>query len=119
MLEEYPDEVDALLKPWFEARTKEEIFGLCREKRVPFSPEYTAEDLAKHPHYQARESFVEIEHPQVGKLKYPATPYRFSKTPSIAEQPSPLLGQHNEEVLCKQLGYSKEELTKLRRAGVI
>ena len=119
MLEEYPDEVDALLKPWFEERTKEEIFSLCRGKRIPFCPEYTSEDLVGHPHYQARESFVEIDHPQAGKLKYPAPPYRLSKSPSAVEHHSPLLGQHNEEVFCKRLGYSREELTELRREGVI
>ena len=33
--------------------------------------------------------------------------------------PPPLLGEHNEEILCGRLGYSKEELKKLQEKGII
>ena len=29
MAEEYPDESEALIAPWFKERTKQEIFELC------------------------------------------------------------------------------------------
>jgi len=34
-------------------------------------------------------------------------------------RPTPLLGEHNEEVYCNRLGYPKEELARMRGAGII
>jgi crotonobetainyl-CoA:carnitine CoA-transferase CaiB-like acyl-CoA transferase len=62
---------------------------------------------------------VEIEHPAAGALMYPGLPYKFSKTAPCGHQGAPLLGQHNEDVYCDRLGYSKERLVKLKEAGVI
>jgi crotonobetainyl-CoA:carnitine CoA-transferase CaiB-like acyl-CoA transferase len=35
------------------------------------------------------------------------------------EHPAPLLGEHNEEILIKRLGYTPEELAQMRGAGII
>jgi hypothetical protein len=43
---------------------------------------------------------------------------RLTATPPVARR-APLLGEHNEEVLCGRLGCSREELAGLRAAGVI
>jgi hypothetical protein len=32
---------------------------------------------------------------------------------------APLLGEHNEEIYCGRLGYTKEDLVKFRQTGVI
>jgi CoA:oxalate CoA-transferase len=119
MHEEYPDETDALLRPWFKEHTQEEIFQMCQKNRIPFSPIYTVAELVNHPHLKERKFLVEIDHPKAGKLQYPEGPCKFSKTNWSLERAAPLLGQDNESILCGRLGYSKEELTDLRRSGVI
>ncbi|GAG29208.1 unnamed protein product, partial [marine sediment metagenome] len=63
--------------------------------------------------------FEEVEHPEAGKLKIPARPYHFSKTPCVLERAAPLLGEHNEMVYCERLGYDTDELKELEKAGVI
>ena len=68
---------------------------------------------------KARGFFVTIDHPVAGKLTYPSSPYRLSETPWTVERPAPTLGEHNEAVYSKLLGYSKEELVKLSEAGII
>ena len=67
----------------------------------------------------ARGFFVEVEHQEDGKLKYPGVPYRFSEVQREAPVAAPLLGQHNEEIYCGRLGYTKRDLVKLKEAGVI
>jgi len=115
----HKDVMDAYLIEWLMDHTKEEVFNLCFERRIPFIPVHTIEDVMKSPQFEARQYFVEIDHPEVGVLKYPGAPAKLSKTPWIIDHPAPLLGEHNVEVYCKRLGYSKEDLVKLTRIGVI
>lgn len=115
----YADEMDGLLAPWLMSHTKDEIYKLCLEKRVPFSPVRNMAEVVNDEHLEAREYFVEIDHPAAGTLKYPGAPGKFSETPWRLDSPAPLLGQHNEEIYCKRLGYSKEDLEEFRTGGVI
>lgn len=115
----YADEMDALLAPWLMSHTKEEIYSLCREKRIPFAPVKNIKEVVNDSHLEVREYFVDVEHPATGPLKYPGAPYKLSETPWKVDNPAPLLGEHNEEVYCQRLGYSREELSQLRRGGII
>jgi len=119
MAEEYPDESEALIAPWFKERTKEEIFELCMEAKVPCAPVRTIEEVVKDEHLNWRGYFQEVDHPVAGKVKHPGSPFRLSETPGELGGPAPLLGQHNEEVYCDRLGITKEELSRLGMAGII
>jgi crotonobetainyl-CoA:carnitine CoA-transferase CaiB-like acyl-CoA transferase len=119
MEDDYPEEVDALLAPWFLERTKKELFELFEKNAIPFAPLYDMADEANDAHLSERQFFVTVDRDETGMLKYPGAPYKFSKTPWKLNRPAPLLGEHNEEIYCGRLGYSKEDLVALRRAGVI
>ncbi|UCG82546.1 MAG: CoA transferase [Dehalococcoidia bacterium] len=116
---EYPEEVDALLTPWFLERTKQEHFKFFEEHAIPFAPLYNMEDEVNDPHLTEREFFTDIDHDAIGRLKYPGPPYRFSKTQWSLERPAPKLGENNEEIYCDRLGYSKKDFVELRKAKVI
>ena len=116
---DYPEEVDALLAPWFLERTKKEHFEFFEKNAIPFAPLYNIEDEVNDSHLSEREFFTTIDREETGPLKYPGAPYKFSKTPWALERPAPQLGEHNEEIYCGRLGYSREDLEALRRAGVI
>lgn len=115
----HADEMDGRLAPWLMAHTKAEIYRMCLEKKVPFAPVRNMEEVVNDDHLAFRQFFVEVEHPAAGKLKYPGAPGRLSETPWAMDSPAPLLGQHNEEIYCRRLGYSKEELEALRNGGLI
>ena len=119
MAEEYPDEAEALIAPWFLERTKEEIFRICMEHKVPCAPVRTIEEVAHDPHLRSRDFFTEVDHPVAGKLPYPGSPFRLSSTPGRVGSPAPLLGQHNVDVYCDRLGLARQELVRLRMAGII
>jgi crotonobetainyl-CoA:carnitine CoA-transferase CaiB-like acyl-CoA transferase len=76
-------------------------------------------DLITDEQLTARDFFVEINHPVMGKLKCLGAPYKLSATPWTIKRPAPLLGEHNEQVYCQRLGYSRQDLVKLRQAGVV
>jgi crotonobetainyl-CoA:carnitine CoA-transferase CaiB-like acyl-CoA transferase len=75
-------------------------------------------DVVEEPQWRSRDYWTEIEHPVAGKLTYPGAPVNMPEQAWQAKRPAPLLGQHNEEVY-GGLGYSKDDLVKLRERGVI
>jgi crotonobetainyl-CoA:carnitine CoA-transferase CaiB-like acyl-CoA transferase len=113
------DEINPHIRAWVKPHKKDELFRKLQENALAASPVNTSEDLVKSPQMESRGFFVDVEHPKAGKLKYPTVPYRFSHTPSRMERPAPLLGQDNDIIYCERLGYSKEEVTKLKETGVI
>jgi len=109
---------DLIWYPWLAEHTKQEIIEAGQAAGVLCGPINTSEDLLNDPHWQARDFWAELDHPATGKLTYPGAPFKMGETPWQVSRPAPLLGQHNEEVY-GELGYSKEDLVRLREAGVI
>ena len=116
---EYADEVDSLVEAWLIEHTKEEIFEMCRERQITFAPVRDIAEVAHDPHFEERGYFVEIDRPRTGTMKYPGAPYKLSETPWQLRRPAPLLGEHDEEIYSGRLGYSREDLARLRRGGII
>jgi len=115
----YADEMDKRLAPWLMEHIREEIYTLCQEKKIPFTPVRRMNEVLEDEHLKERGFFVEVTHPEAGKLKYPGAPFKLSETPWEVERPAPLLGEHNKEIYCGRLGYKPEELAALSRGGVI
>jgi CoA:oxalate CoA-transferase len=119
MSDQYPEEAESLIAPWFMQRTKEEILQLCLECRIPCVPVKTFNEVLDDPQLNTRNYFQRVQHPETENYRYPGPPYRFSKSPCQVVRPAPTLGQHNEEIFCDELGYSREELAELVKRGVI
>ena len=92
--------------------------GTRRGNVEPASAAPTIPDLLEAPELRARGFFDEIDHPSAGRQTYPGPPFRPEAMPWQAAR-APLLGEHNEEIYCGELGLSREELVILRASGVI
>ncbi|MDY6893153.1 MAG: CoA transferase [Chloroflexota bacterium] len=112
-------EFEAIWRPWVAERTKNEIMEKGQAQSISITAVYTTEDLVKSPHFNDRGYWVDIDRPVTGKITQPGAPFIMSETPWQAKRGAPLLGEHNEEVYGEKLGYSKEDLVKLRESGVI
>ena len=113
------DKINPHIREFVKHYKKEELFQQLQENALAAAPVNTSEDLVHSAQMESRGFFAEVEHPEAGKLKHPGVPYKFSKTPWKGERVAPSLGQHNKFVYCERLGYSKEEVTKLKETGVI
>ena len=97
----------------------EDLFWRVQSEGTACAPVCSAEQVFKSPQTQARDFYIEIDHPTAGKLMYPGLPFQLAKAAPHHNHGAPLLGQHNEQVYCNRLGYTEQDLVKLREAGVI
>jgi crotonobetainyl-CoA:carnitine CoA-transferase CaiB-like acyl-CoA transferase len=66
-----------------------------------------------------REMIVNMDYPGLGSLPLPGFPIKLSLTPGSVRSRAPKVGEHNEEIYCGLLGFSQEELNKLKGEDVI
>ncbi len=76
-------------------------------------------DLPDDPQVKANDYVVEHEIPGLGKTKLMGMPVRLSETPGQPRGHAPELGEHTELLLTELLGYSWEDVGRLREANVI
>ena len=74
-------------------------------------------EVMTDPHLLARDMIVEVEHPVRGPYVTVGNPIKLSASPTKIG-PSPLLGQHREEIL-KELGYGDADIAALAKDGAI
>lgn len=111
-------EVHAELRALFATRTREDWMRFFVEHDVPGGVANTVSELARDPHFLARDNVYEVEAPGVGTLRLTSTPI---KTPGQAFAPrlAPGQWQDTDEVATSMLGLSAAELAQFRKAGVI
>lgn len=112
-------ELHDVLEPWLKTRGKWDVFHLAQKRGIPTSPIPTPDEVVNWPHLKERQAFIEVEHPEGGSVKIPGPPFREQGKLPWSLRRAPLLGEHNDEVLCGQLGYSKADVQKMQEVGVI
>ena len=111
--------INSLIAEWVSSNKCQDIVKICDEAGIPCSMMYNIKDIVEDPHYQARESFVNVKHPRLGDIRMPNVFPKLSESPGEIRSSGPLLGEHNNEIFNDILGLSDEELKKLKEIGVI
>ena len=112
-------ELDRIIGEWTRSLSMEGLSSILEKHGVVHGPILSIEDIAKDPHFNAREMIREIEDDRFGTLKVPGVTPKLSETPGDIGWLGPSKpGQHNTEVL-GALGYDEESLEELRQNGTI
>jgi crotonobetainyl-CoA:carnitine CoA-transferase CaiB-like acyl-CoA transferase len=111
-------ELEAIVAEKLANLSKKDVFRTAGEWRALCGFVATPEDLLTDPHYQSRSYFTKVEHPITGEQTYPGAPVKMTESPWVMKR-APLLGEHNREVYCDRLGYTVEDLVRLRSTGII
>ena len=88
------------------------------EGGVPCGPINELSDVFSDPQVTARDMLLEIPHPTLGRIKQAGIPIKFSATQGSIDRHPPLLGEHTDEIL-GELGYSSDQVSKLKAEGAV
>ncbi len=99
--------------------TVQEVENMMEQGRVATSRILNVREVVDDPHLKERGYFVDVEHPIIGNAKIPGMPFKMSETPGSVERPSPLVGEHNESILTRYLGFSPDDVQVLKKEGVL
>src|SRR6059036_1335475 len=108
----------ATIEEWTMTKTKFEVMDLCNAVDIPVGPILSMKDIAEEPSLRKTGTVVEVDHPTRGKYLTVGNPVKMSDSITDVRR-SPLLGEHTEEILGKELGYSKAEIAEIKASGAI
>jgi crotonobetainyl-CoA:carnitine CoA-transferase CaiB-like acyl-CoA transferase len=107
------------IEGWFRGQTKAAATEKLLAVGLPIGPVQNAQEIFECPHVEARRLLVDVPDPILGSVKLVGPVVKLSGHPDPITGPAPLLGQHNAEVLNELLGYSEEQVAKLKEENVI
>jgi benzylsuccinate CoA-transferase BbsF subunit len=113
------DELDRLVSGWTLEFTYYEVMDILQKAGVAAAPCLDLTERFSDPHFEERETHLQVEHPATGVDIIAGIPFRLSETPGAVRRPAPLLGEHNEHVFGKLLGKTREEIAQLIEDKVI
>ena len=117
--EENCAELVTIIDEAFAGNTRDEWLAILAAHDLIYSPIKDYWEVVNDPQVLENEFLTDYNHPALGEIKEIGIPVELSKTPGSIREPAPQLGQHTEEVLIDKLGYSWEDIERLRDGGVI
>jgi len=85
---------------------------------VPFAPVHTIEEVQDDPQVRHMQTFYQQRHPTEGEITAIHRPVLIDGEREGETLPPPSLGEHTDAALA-ELGYSRDEIERLRSAAVI
>jgi len=107
----HQEDLDTGIEAWTQTMGKYAITELCQSAGVRAMPVQSAEDRVENdPQLRARGMYQPMQHPALGTHKVQNAPFVLSQTPAVNTRPSPMIGEHTQEVIEGLLGYSHADL---------
>jgi benzylsuccinate CoA-transferase BbsF subunit len=113
------DELDRNVGDWTRGLAAREVMEKLQKAGVKAGVINKMSDVYEDPQLNSRPQWVELEHPEIGKMHYQRPPFLLTKTPPGPSKRDPLLGEHNEYFYCELLGVPRADYEGLVKEGVI
>ena len=112
--------IDGLVAAFIASLPAEEVYHRAQERGFTWGAVRAPEQLLEDPHLSDRGFWTEVAHPELGRsVTYPGAAAIYNGSPWRIAARTPLIGEHNIEIFCGELGLSRGELTALAETGVI
>jgi crotonobetainyl-CoA:carnitine CoA-transferase CaiB-like acyl-CoA transferase len=110
--------INAAIEARLASRTSEYWIDKLNAAGVPCERVKTLPEVFADPQTIDQEMVIAADHPGHGLVRMLGFPVKFAEAPCRLRRPAPDLGDGSDEVL-RQLGYSAEEIARLREAGTV
>ena len=114
----HKQELNAILNEAFACKTNAEWQVILDKAGVPFGPVNTIDKVFEDPAILHRGMIIAVDH-FGDQLRFFGNPIKMSETPINEYRTPPRLGADNQEVLKEYLGFSAEQVEKLKKDGII
>ena len=115
----YFEHIVPAIEEWSQDLPKLEVAERLIEIGYSMGMVQNTEDLDNCPQLEARNMFVDSGDTHGGPFRTVNTPIKLTGAVDMPVAPPPLLGQHNEDILCGIGGLTSEELARMQSEGVI
>ena len=116
---ENQDRLDPLIEAWTAGQEPYALMESLQAHGVAAMPSFDAAGVFHNPQLVARESIIEVSHPNLGTRLAVGPPWKMSATPPGISRTAPLLGEHNAYVLGELLGMEQDEIDRLAEEQVV
>jgi len=111
-------EVDEIVNAWTRTQTKFEAMEKIGGEGIPVGPVLDTMELNNDVTFEQRGIMQTMVHPVHKPFKMPAWPVRVDGRPTLVK-PSPMLGQHTDEVLRDWLKLDGDAVAALKTDGAV
>jgi len=112
--------IDDLIANFIASLPAEEVYHAAQERGFTWGAVRASEELLDDPHLHDRGFWKQVEHPELGRsFVYPGEAAIYNGSPWRIARRAPLIGEHNTEIFCDELGLSHGELSVLAENRVI
>jgi crotonobetainyl-CoA:carnitine CoA-transferase CaiB-like acyl-CoA transferase len=112
--------IDDLVADFIASLSAEEVYHAAQQRGFTWGAVRAPEQLLDDAHLHDRGFWKEVEHPELGRsFIYPGEAAIYNDSPWRISRRAPLIGEHNAEIFCDELGLSHGELSVLAESRVI
>jgi len=117
---QHRSELDEAVGTWTASHDKLELMRSLMDAAVPAGAILRGPELIADPQLAHRGYFAELRHPVTGSQNFDGSPFVFDGERGYDHwRPTPMLGEHNHEVLEEVLSLDTSEVDRLTAAGVL
>ncbi|MFW9877918.1 MAG: CoA transferase, partial [Candidatus Thorarchaeota archaeon] len=119
---DYVEILDKVIEDWSNSLTRDEAIKQLEAVRIPCGKTLRIDEVHNHPNLRERGMLCDqfdFSKWGVEKATIPNRLINFSNTIGSVEKSGPEFGVHNEEIYCRLLGFSEEDLKNWKRKKII
>ena len=114
----HKDVVDKAISDWTSQHPKREVMETIAAAKVPCGAVFNMKEQLEDEDLHERGIMTKIDHPVRGEMTVPSTPIIMSDS-KVPVRTAPVHGGNNQDIYGGWLGYSAEEVVKMREDNII